>query len=204
MGCETVVYLHAQQRIRVLAVAPEELLYGGTHVVIGHHARSTPQLPIAVAVGFHKSQGIFARKQICLAHIAVVEGEYRHVKASPDSTDPQGKHAPVELATESRLIVLTDICLCRLFLRLRRCLQRTDILTYCGIGDTHAIVLKTSPHIELAHLLLVQSGSDVLTVAGDKTIDATADIIGHDTPDASAAVILRPGQQIIVNLPLCR
>lgn len=42
MGCETVVYLHAQQRIRVLAVAPEELLYGGTHVVIGHHARGAP------------------------------------------------------------------------------------------------------------------------------------------------------------------
>ena len=60
MGCKTVVYLHAQQCVRMFAVASEELLYGRAHVVVRHHTRSAAQFPEAVAVRFHKSQGILA------------------------------------------------------------------------------------------------------------------------------------------------
>ena len=204
MWRETVVYLQTQQCVGVLAVAPQELLYCGTHVVIGHHPRCPAKLPEAVAVGLHECQSILTREQICLAHIAVVKGEYSHVQARPYSAEPQCQHAPVKLAPEPRLIVLTDICPYRLLLLLRHCLQCAHILTHCGICNMHAIVLKASPHIKFAHLLLVKTGGNVLPVAGDKTVNAAAYLIGHHPTDAAAAVILRFCQYVIVNLPLCR
>ena len=85
----------------------------------------------------------------------------------------------------------------------RNRLQGAYILTYRGIRYADAIVLEATPHIELAHLLLVQPCRHIFPVAGYEAVNAAADFFGHHTPHAAAAVILRFCQEIAVYLPRC-
>lgn len=120
-----------------------------------------------------------------------------------DSVQPQGDHSPVELAPEPRLIALADVRLRGSVSLRRHGLERTHVLTHRGIRYADAIVLKATPHIELAHLLLVKPGRRILPVAGYEAVNPAPHLFGHYTPDTAAAVILWFCQKIVVNLPGC-
>ena len=83
----------------------------------------------------------------------------------------------------------------------RNRLQGAYILTYRGIRYADAIVLEATPHIELAHLLLVKPGRRILPVAGYEAVNPAPHLFGHHTPHPAAAVILRLCHEIVVYLP---
>ncbi len=89
-GCETVVYLMRQQASVFARGRAEELLYGGNACCHRIRAGASPTLREASCGGFHKSRGILARKQICLAHIAVVEGAIPACVGESDSHRSKG------------------------------------------------------------------------------------------------------------------
>ena len=92
----------------------------------------------------------------------MVHREHGHVQLRLDTGNPKCQHAPVKLAPEPRFILLADERRRGLGWSGHRHFQCTGILAYRRIGNLYALIAQPAPHVNLAHLLLAQSGPRLL------------------------------------------
>ena len=199
MRGETIVEFHAAQGIGMFALLSKELLDGHPHVIVGHYLRRAPQSTEAVAVCFHQGQRVLAGEQVCPPQVAMVHREHGHVQLRLDTGNPKCQHAPVKLAPEPRFILLADERRRGLGWSGHRHFQCTDILAYRRIGNLYALIAQPAPHVNLAHLLLAQSGRGIRPVAGHEAVYRLHHLLVHHSADTFAAVIAHRLLQVRVH-----